>query len=48
MLCNVEDQMDSLLLRDSAYESKQGHAIVQVAVVEVLHLKGSLRRNVVW
>ena len=48
MLCYIEDQMDSLLLCDSAYESKQGHTIIQFAVVEVLYLKGSLSRNVVW
>ena len=48
MLCYVEDQVDSLLLRDSAYEGKQRHTIVQFAVVEVLYLKGSLCRNVVW
>lgn len=47
VLSNVQNQMHTLLLCDSSDEGKERHTIIQVTVVEVLHLKQSFRANVI-
>ena len=48
MLSYIQDQMNSFLLRDTANEGKQRHVVVQLSVVEVLHLQGLLGSDMVW
>ena len=47
VLGDVQDQVHALLLRDSPNEGEKGNTVVQVAVVEVLHLEQPFGANVV-
>ena len=47
VLGHVENQMHTLLLSDAAHEGKKRHRIVQVPIVEVLHLQQLLGSDVI-
>jgi len=48
MLGDVQDQMDSLLWYDSAYECKHWNAVIKVSEMEVLLLQHLFGCHVIW